>query len=498
MTCAEKVDPRPYGDLEKIFHPKSIAVVGVSPSNPLSFGSLALTSLLLMKCESRIYPVNPNGGLIEGLKVYKAIEDIPEPIDFAVILVPAPLVPAALEACRLKGAVGAEIISSGFKETGTPEGIALEEEIKKIAKKGIRVIGPNCFGVYCPSSGLTIVPGPDLPRKSGDVAFLSQSGGMANDFSQITNWIGFNISKLISFGNGADLREVGLMQYLCGDPETEVIAMYIEGVDNGRDFFTTLRDVCSKKPVVIHKGGLSDAGGRAVATHTASLGGSKKIWTSLLRQCNAVQVHDLNEMVQASLAFSLLPHRRYKGMTVIGGGGALGVGACDAAENFNFDIPRLQKNTVETILSVLPRPGSSGTNPIDSANPYVSPEALKTVLLSAAEDPRVNIQILMQQFYYFRSIMRWAGGKSLKDFVFFKELADVVAEVIKITGKPVVIVTPNYKREPEAMEIESVTREAKKCFLERGILVLDSLNDALRAIKHVSTYWGKRIERGQP
>jgi acyl-CoA synthetase (NDP forming) len=150
-------------------------------------------------------------------------------------------VPAALEECRKKGAAGAEIMSSGFRELGTSEGSDLEEEIKKIAARGIRVIGPNCFGIYCPESGLTFLPGPDLSRKKGNVAFISQSGGMSIDLANIGKWMGINFSKVISFGNGIDLRETELLNYLGQDPETHVISMYIEGIDDGESFYQTHR-----------------------------------------------------------------------------------------------------------------------------------------------------------------------------------------------------------------------------------------------------------------
>jgi len=449
-----------------------------------------------MKYEGRIYPVNPRGGSFNNFKVYKSIDEIPETIDLAIIVVASPLVPKTLEACRLKGAAGAEIISAGFKETGTTEGYALEDQIKKIAQKGIRVIGPNCFGIYCPKSGLTMAPGPDLSRQSGPVGFLAQSGGMSIDFAQMGKWMGIRFSKMVSFGNGADLRETELLEYLGNDPETSVIAMYIEGVENGRKFFNTLRDVATRKPVIVYKGGLSDSGNRAVTSHTASMGGSRIIWNSLLDQCNAVQVHGLAEMANASLAFSLLPLRSYKGLTVVGGGGALGVSACDTAEAFGLELPSLEHEIVEEILSVLPRPGSSATNPIDAANPFVSPKALKSALLSAAKDRRVNIQILVQLLYHFKSIAASDGTQKLRDIITPPaQMADAIRDVVEITGKPVILVLPNLKKDLEFMEIEEITREARAAFVDRAIPVFDTLNDALRAISHVTSYYEKSIMR---
>jgi acyl-CoA synthetase (NDP forming) len=188
-----------------MFAPASVAIVGVS-SEGFGFGRGIFISHLAIGYEGKLYPVNKRGGSIEGMTIYPSVEAIPDNIDFAIIAVPAHLVSSALEACRKKGAVGAEILSSGFREIGTSEGIALEEELQIIARRGIRVLGPNCFGIYCPKSGLTMLPGPDLSREPGGVALLSQSGGLSVDFGYTGKWRGIRFSKVVSFGNGCDLR----------------------------------------------------------------------------------------------------------------------------------------------------------------------------------------------------------------------------------------------------------------------------------------------------
>ncbi|MCX7635990.1 MAG: CoA-binding protein, partial [Syntrophales bacterium] len=293
---------------QRIFHPRRLAVVGVSTGG-FGFGRGILLSLLAMGFPGDIFPVNPRGGQINGLTIYPTVEDIPGPIDFAIIAVEAPLVPAAVRACRRKGAAGVEILSSGFRELGTPEGKALEEEIRREAAEGIRVIGPNCFGIYCPQSGLTMLPGPDLSRETGPVAFISQSGGHAIDYAFLGKWLGVRFSKMVSFGNGVDLRETELLRYFTRDEETKIISLYVEGVEDGEAFFDALSAATARKPVVIYKGGLSEAGQRAVASHTASLGGSRQIWEAVLKQAGAVQVESMEELAHACLALSYLPRR---------------------------------------------------------------------------------------------------------------------------------------------------------------------------------------------
>ncbi|MBW2561117.1 MAG: hypothetical protein JRE40_09720, partial [Deltaproteobacteria bacterium] len=246
-----------------------------------------------------------------------------------------------------------------------------------------------------------------------------------------------------------------------------------------------------------HKGGLSEAGGRAVASHTASMGGSRIIWETVLRQCNAVQVTSLWELAQTSLAFSMLPERVYRGITVAGGGGALGIAACDAAEAFDIEVPQLEPAITDALMEILPKPGSSAKNPIDVANPHVPPHILKEVLLTAAKDEKIDLQILIQLFYTYKP-MALFSGREIKKITPFRELAVAVGEVIVETGKPVILVTPNIKQGPESLDIEELMREARSAFLERGIPVFDDLNDALRAVDHVSRYCArKKVLEGQ-
>lgn len=481
----------PAVDFERIFHPKAVAIVGVSIQD-WGFGRGIMNSLLSIGFEGKIYPVNPRGGEIYGHKIYPRVEDIPENIDFAIIAVTAPLVPNTLASCRAKGAAGAEILSAGFRELGTKEGIALEEAIKAEAKKGIRVIGPNCFGIYCPKSGLTLLPGPDLSRKTGPVAFLSQSGGMAIDLAFMGMWMGFSFSKVVSFGNGADLRETDFLEYLTEDEETGIIALYIEGVEDGDRFIHAVKEAAAKKPVIIYKGGLSESGRRAVASHTASMGGQKEIWEALVRQVGAVQVHNFRELCQTIQAFSMLPPRIYRGLTVLGGGGALGVSACDAAEENGLTFPPLSGEIHENILAFLPRPGSSAANPIDVANPFVPPHVLKQVMEEAAKDPRIDVLIQITLFYHFKQMKKLFQAEHLKQLVPVDQYVEAAYEAKEKTGKPVVMVLPNCRQEYTDLDVEEVIRLAREGFHQKGIPVFSDLTDAMKAIRNVSLYYERK------
>lgn len=476
-----------HADFERIFHPRRVAIIGVSAEG-MGFGSGMFLSLRSMGFSGELIPVNPKGGTFAGHTIYKSVEDLPGDIDFAIIAVAAHAVPQALEACRKKGAAGAEILSSGFGELGTPEGKALEEEIRAVAGRGIRVVGPNCFGIYCPASGLTFLPGPDLSRISGDIGFCAQSGGMSVDLAQMGMWMGLRFSKMISFGNGVDLRDTQFLEYFELDDQTQVIAMYVEGVQSGNGFFSTLKRVAARKPVIVLKGGLSRAGARAVMSHTASLGGDRVIWESVLRQSRAVQVHDLTELAQTALAFSLLPRRNYRGVTVIGGGGALGVAACDAAEASGMELPHFTAQRYERILANLPKPGSSAGNPIDVANPFVHPSSLHEVLLAAGEDERVSLQLMVPLLYHYKSLALQLGAASVKEITPYHELARVAREAWDSTDKPVIVVLPNPKQGLDSMDIEEMLREARQAFLACGIPVFEDVRGAFQAVAHVSRY----------
>lgn len=476
--------------LDRIFHPKRVAVVGVS-ANGFSFGRGILFALMAMGFEGELLPVNPRGGEVAGRKIYPSIEAIPGGIDFAVIAVAAPLVPETLRSCRLKGAVGAEILSSGFRELGSEEGACLEEAIGREAAEGIRVIGPNCFGIYCPASGLTMLPGPDLSRESGPVAFVSQSGGHAIDFAFLGKWMGIRFSKMVSFGNGVDLRETELLDYFTQDRETGIISLYTEGVAQGDGFFNALQSAARRKPVVIYKGGLSESGRRAVASHTASMGGSRRIWEAVLKQAGAIQVSGMQELANACLALSLLPRRVYRGVTVVGGGGALGVAACDTAEAFGLELPPLSGDIHDAVYGALPKPGSSAANPIDIANPFVAPSVIRHVLTEAGRDERVDIQIQVPLLYHFKSMAMMLGLKSIREAAPFEEMAEAARNAADATGKPVVAVLPNPRQSLDDFDVEEVIRGARGCYLARKIPVFTSLSGAFQAVRHVSDYAGR-------
>ena len=478
-------------ELRRIFHPSALAVVGVS-RDQMKFGGLFLQALLDFGFKGKIYPVNPEGTEILGLKAYPSVREIPEPVDLAAIMVPAPHVPAVLEDCLARGVRGAEVFSSGFAETGDDEATALERELTLIARRGIRIIGPNCFGIYCPSSGLTLLPGGHFPRESGPVAFISQSGGHAVEFAREARGRGIRFSKVISYGNGCDLNEADLLEYMAQDDETKIIAMYVEGPREGRRFAQLVKDLAPRKPVIIWKAGLTQAGAKAVHSHTASLGGEEAVWDALFKQTAAIPVRGLEELADTVLALLHLPASTGQRVGVVGGGGGISVAAADACDRVGLGVPPFDDSVQQKLREILPAAGTSVRNPVDIGVPLVPPQVFERVLDSVASADCVDTIIATQAMFHILD-----GTFRLPPAVqegFLQGLIETPARVRDRFGKPVVIVLPVGGDEVEMVEAEKGRRKIRDQYLSMRIPSYPTLERAARAVANVSTYYGKAGE----
>jgi acyl-CoA synthetase (NDP forming) len=461
-------------ELEAVFYPKSVAVIGASTS--LKFGSFFVTSLQGFGFKGKIYPVNPRSSEIFGLKAYPNVKDIPEDVDLAAISIPARFVPGVLEDCVEKGVKAAEIFTAGFSELGEKEGIELERKIVKIAKKGIHIVGPNCFGVYCPESGLTLLPGYDFSKESGNVAFIGQSGGYSADFCMQAKGWGIHFSKLISYGNASDLNEADYIEYFSEDPETKIITAYIEGVRDGRRFFEIVQEVTLEKPVIIWKGGLTNVGARAVASHTGSLGGGERIWNAFFEQSGAIQANNLEELIDMTITFLYLPLDIGRNFSVIGGGGGITVAAADACERMGISIPTFTPETQKRLREVLPQVGNSVRNPLDMGAPIIPLNDFRRILEIAAEDPQIDMLIIDQSPYV--TYM----GLSLR------RLSEIPAKIREEYGKPVVVILHPTVTDVGMLKAEGEWRKVKDRYLSMGIPVYLSLERAAKALSNLIRY----------
>ncbi len=348
--------------LDAVFYPTSIAIAGASPGKS---GQWFLDSIRTAGFMGTIYAMNPKGTEVSGLPAYKSIKDIPGPVDFVICCIPAPFVPQLIKDCATKGVRTISMYTSGFSEVGTEEGRQLEKEIVRLAKAAkIRIVGPNCLGVYSPKTGLTFAS--DFPRRVGKVALMGQSGGNTSYLLRASSQRGVRFSKAVSYGNAVDINETELLEYFGQDPETEIIAAYIEGAKDGDRFHRVLADVSARKPVLILKGGYTKAGGEIAASHTGSLAGSSEIWDSLMRQTGAIRVCSLEEMVDLLVTFSLMPLPKGRNVGIFGAGGGASVLATDELTLGGFTVPRLPEGLIKELMGKFGNTaGMIFKNPID-------------------------------------------------------------------------------------------------------------------------------------
>ncbi len=379
-------------NLEYIFHPSSVAIVGASP-DPSNLANLVfLFCLQRFQFPGQIYLVGSRGEEISGLKVYRQIRDIPGPVDHVMVSIPAHLIPQLMEDCVSKGVKSAFIFSSGFSESGEEEGIRLEREIVRIAKKGgLRIVGPNCMGIYHPSASLSF--GYDFPRESGPVGYLSQSGGNTFHLVRSAAARGLRFSKVISYGNAADLNEADFLEYFASDPETKIIAAYIEGVKEGQRFVRVLKEAAKAKPVIMLKGGGTEVGNRAVASHTGALAGSDAVWDALFKQAGVVRVYDLDEMVDVILTFLLMSPPKGRRVGMVGTGGGASVQGADECGRAGMLIPPLSQEIVKRLGQIFSAPGIGLGNPVDSNVLDVSPHQFGDILSTVASSPDIDLLI---------------------------------------------------------------------------------------------------------
>lgn len=449
------------------------------------FGGRFLKVLLSFGYAGKTYPVNPRESQILGLKTYSRVGDITEPVDFASITVPAQAVPEIVEECLAKGIKAVQVLTAGFREI-SEEGQKLEEQLISIAAKGIRIIGPNCFGVYCPAGGQTILPGEDFPRESGPVAFISQSGGYAVRVPRQASGWGIRFSKVVSYGNACDVNECDLLEYLREDAETRVITGYIEGVKDGARFFKLLQEVSKTKPVILWKGGLTHSGARAVHSHTGSLGGEEAVWDAVFKQSSAIRVNSLEELLDTTLAFLHLAPYRGRKVCPVGGGGGITVAASDACERVGLSVPLFPTQLQKKLASMVPPAGTSVRNPVDVGSPFPLPAALRGVLEAVLTEGGVDAIIVDEiEMSISTPSMKGFGGNH-------GELTQVPVDVKKRLDKPVVMVLPVEAIGADALEFEGARRNICDYYLSQGIPVYLTLERAAKALANLAGYYERR------
>jgi len=353
--------------LEYIFHPQSIAVVGAS-TDPLRWfiNEFYIEPLLKLGYNGKIYAVNPRGGEILGLPVYRCLGDVPGPVDHVVSCIPARETLGLIEECRRVGARVLQLYTAGFAETGEAEWGELQDRLVEAARKNnIRILGPNCMGIYCPSSGLSFCH--NYPTEPGPIGLISQSGSNTTYVIRSAAVRGLRFSKAVSYGNACDINECDLLEYLADDPETAVIAAYIEGTREGARFREVITRAASLKPVIVYKGGYTAGGARAASTHTGAMAGADSAWTALLRQVGAIAVRTVDEMVDSLVAILHMRAPLGRRVCAVGNGGGASLLASDELERAGFVLPPIPAPIGARMKGVIPLAGSMLHNPIDAA-----------------------------------------------------------------------------------------------------------------------------------
>jgi acyl-CoA synthetase (NDP forming) len=314
-----------------------------------------------------LYPVNPKMSEVQGLRCYPSVLDCPDPVDHVICQIPRVSVSELVDQCVEKGVRSIHFFTAGFSESRDDEMAAVEREIVLKARAGgVRLLGPNCMGLYSPADQLTFMPG--FPREPGAVFMLSQSGSNAGDIVHGLAARGVRFSKGVSYGNGADLRAHDFLDYAAWDPETQIVVAYIEGVRDGRRFFAALRRCAEHKPTIVLKGGHTAAGARAADSHTASLAGSIEVFDAVCRQAGAMRAATMAELHDLVIALTTgLREVRGRGVALIGIGGGFAVLSSDAIAEAGLDVPPLPKAVQEQLREFLPVAGTSVRNPVDAS-----------------------------------------------------------------------------------------------------------------------------------
>ena len=374
--------------LSSIFEPASIAVIGAS-SNINKWGGRILKNMV-ENFKGPVYPVNINEEKVQGLPSYRSILDIPGEVGMAVVVVPVQHVISVAEECGKKGVKGLVVITAGFAETGS-EGKELEGKLVSVINDyGMRMIGPNSLGIVNEPMRLNASIIGRLPRP-GPISFITQSGTLGLALAEWTIDMGLGLCKIISTGNKANVDDIDLIEYLDNDPSTGVIAMYIEGINRGKDFMEAARRI--RKPIIAIKTGRSKRGSKAVFSHTGSIAGSDEIFSAAFRQAGILRVDTIDEVFDAALAFSCQPLPRGNNVAIVSNGGGAAIVATDECEKHGINIADLTEETKERIKKAIPEFASS-SNPIDTAGTStyeVYTDVIKALLL----DPNVDALIVI-------------------------------------------------------------------------------------------------------
>jgi len=440
-----------------------------------------LNALIGFGYRGEIYPINPKASEIMGLKSYPDLRSLPQTPDYVISCIPASLTPRLMRDCAARGVKAVSLYTAGFSEAGE-EGERLEQELVRLAREaGIRLIGPNCMGIYCPSTGLSYQTGQS--SEPGSVGLLCQSGGNSNVLALMGRDRGIRFSKIISYGNAADLNEADFIEYLTEDAETKIVAAYIEGTKAGPRFPTVLANAAKAKPTILLKGGRAEAGTRAAASHTGSLATTEERWDALCQQAGAMQVHTLEEMLDLIGTALYLKPPEGRRVGVIGWGGGASVMSTDACESTGLTVPSFSGELKQKLMKFAFGPGSSVSNPVDSAV-VTDPSLLSKTIRIVADSKEVDLLLVL---------LPLATPHTLGDADMWKAARESVIDTSKSLDMPLAVVQP-CTAHPES---SSVYFNFQQRCAETGIPLYATASHAALAVSRFIQYDTRKSKQGK-
>lgn len=401
-------------ELDRIFNPRTVAVIGASHNDGFS------QALLGTRLRNSLFLINPKYQELHGRRCYSSILDVEDKVDYIIIAVPALLVPQVLTECIEKGTKAIHVFTAGFSETGMEDRKVLEKEVLNIVKGRVSLIGPNCMGICCPKSGLAFFP--DVSVKEGSVGVISQSGTFAEQFLSVGRLRNVGFSKVVSYGNAIDLDCPDFLDYMANDPETETIALYVEGTANGKRLRAAIAEAARLKPVVALKGGVTEHGRRAASSHTGSLAGSPETWSSLFRQAGVIQVEDFDELLNTALALSSVRPPSGKGTAIITNSGGFSVLETDLCVKAGLEVPQFTQETIVELRKMVPVAGTSINNPLDAwpifYNTPGTARTLSDAIKTVSRDKSIHSIVLhFDEVRYLRQVLGQAFEAFLKELI---------------------------------------------------------------------------------
>lgn len=461
-------------ELEKLFYPRHIAYVGASPKKGKRWnsGNGYIAGAFNQDFQGDIYPVHPTAKNILGYKVYSSILDIPGEIDLAVFTIPTQAALKVMEDCVAKRVKFVHLLTAGFAETGQAEDAEIEERIIEIARRGgVKIIGPNCMGVYCPEGGIAWQD--SFPTKSGNVGFFSQSGQLASHFIRQGPQRDIYFNKVVSFGNARGVKASEFLEYFAQDERIDMIGAYLEGLKDGRAFFEAARKITPKKPVVIWKGGQTEGGSRATRSHTAAIAGSQRIWDSMCRQAGIISVHSMQEALSTFAALRMLSLPKGRNVAILGGAGGGSVTMTDMAEKEGLKVPLLSEKSIQSLGEFIPPQGNSVKNPLDAS--FEIEDHFMRLARILRDEPNIDALIYNLQFSWMFEDMGRSGV--------IKYLQKVIRG--KDEMKKPLIVCQVYEGE---IELDVFNEEIAEWFHESHIPTCSSFEVAARVLHNLYEY----------